>query len=104
MDYGSLAWASNLAETHHNTLQTIENKALRINRGCTTTTPTGHLHHENKVLKIKDHLDMRGIQTFAPVFTNPHDPLHYMEQRPHMPRNKKTKPTTRYLTQILSSI
>ncbi|KAK3885147.1 hypothetical protein Pcinc_010628 [Petrolisthes cinctipes] len=104
MDYASPAWASNLTETHHNTLQTIQNRALKTITGCTATTPPDHLHYETKVLKIKDHLDMRGTQTLAAASTNPHHPLHYMAQHPHMPRTIKTTPSTRYHSQILSSL
>ena len=104
MDYGSPAWAPNLAETHHNTLQTIQNKALKIITGCTATTPTDHIHQETKVLKVKDHLDMRGTQTLAAAITNNQHPLNYMAQHPHTPRNIKTTPNTRYHTQILSSL
>ena len=104
MDYASPAWASNLAETHLNTLQTLQNKALKIITGCTATTPTDHLHQETKVLKVKDHLDMRGTQTLAAASTNTDHPLNYMAEHPHTPRNIKTTPKTLYHTQILSSL
>ena len=35
LEYVSPAWAPNLAITHHNTLQTIQNNTLRIITGCT---------------------------------------------------------------------
>ena len=76
MDYASPAWAPNLTETHLNTLQTIQNRALKIITGCTKTTPTDHLHFETKVLKVKDHLDMRGTQTLAAASTLTDHPLH----------------------------
>ena len=46
LEYASPAWAPNLAITHHNTLQTIQNNALGIITGCTQTTLTNHLHYE----------------------------------------------------------
>ena len=59
LEYASPAWAPNLAITHHNTLQTIQN-ALGIITGCTQTTPTNHLHYETQVLTLQDHINMRG--------------------------------------------
>ncbi|KAK3882652.1 hypothetical protein Pcinc_012988 [Petrolisthes cinctipes] len=47
---------------------------------------------------------MRGTQTLAAASTNQHHPLHYVAQHPHMPRNIKTTPSTRYHTQILSPL
>ena len=100
MEYASPAWASNLAETHYKTLQTIQNKALKIITGCTATTPTDHIHQETKVLKVKDHLDLRGTQILAAATSNQQHPLHYMSNHPHTPRNIKTTPSTRYLTKL----
>ncbi|XP_076029826.1 uncharacterized protein LOC143018351 [Oratosquilla oratoria] len=104
MNYASPAWAPNLSETHHNTLQIIQNKALKTITGCTNTSPTDHLHHETKVLKVKDHLDMRGTQTLAAATTNTSHPLHYIAEHPHTPRNIKTTPKDLYYAQILSSL
>ena len=104
MNYASPAWAPNLTKTHLNTLQTIQNKALKTITGCTNTTPTDHLHHETKVLRIKDHLDMRGAQTLAAAYTNTAHPLHYIAEHPHTPRNIKTTPKHLYHSQILSSL
>jgi len=104
MEYASPAWAPNLTATHHNTLQTIQNKALKIIIGCTQTTPTDHIHQETKVLKVKDHLDIRDTQILAAASTNQHHPLHYMTDHPHTPKNIKTTPCTRYHTQLLSSL
>ncbi|XP_076062668.1 uncharacterized protein LOC143037903 isoform X1 [Oratosquilla oratoria] len=104
LNYASPAWAPNLSETHHNTLQIIQNKPLKTITGCTNTTPTDHLHHETKVLKVKDHLDMRGTQTLAAATTNTSHPLHYIAEHPHTPRNIKTTPKDLYYTQILSSL
>ena len=71
MNYVSLVWASNFTETHHNILQTIQNKALKIITGYTATTPTDHLHHETKVLKFKEHIDMRSTQALSVTTRNP---------------------------------
>ena len=51
LEYASPAWAPNLAITHHNTLQSIQN-TLQIITGCTQTTPTHHLHYETHITII----------------------------------------------------
>ena len=45
-DYTSPVNATNLTTTHHKTMQTVQNKTLRIITGCTKTTPTNHLHYK----------------------------------------------------------
>ena len=50
MDYASLVWASNITETHHNTVKTIQNKGPTIFIGCTAIPPTDLLCHENIAL------------------------------------------------------
>lgn len=62
------------------------------------------LHHETKVLKVKDRRDKRGTQTPNAASANPQHPLHYMAEHQHLPRNIKTTPSTCCHTQILSSL
>ena len=100
MDYASPAWASNLSQTHHTTLQTQQNRALKTVTGCTQTTHTDHLHHETKVLKVRDHLEMRGTQIIASASTNPQHPLHYMAEHQGTPRNIKKTPSREYTRKL----
>ena len=103
MEYASPAWAANLSKTHLDTLQILQNTALNTITGCTLTSSTDYLHHETKVLKIRDHLDLRGTQILAAASTNPQHPLHYMAEHSPTSRNKKETPSKHY-TQILSSL
>ena len=69
IDYASPAWAAHLSENHLQTLQTQQNKSLKIITGCTARSNTDHLHWETKVLQTKDHLDMRGTHLPQPAQT-----------------------------------
>ena len=96
MECTSPALAPNLAITHHNTLQTIQNNALRIITGCTQTTPTNHLHYEAQVLTLQDHINMGGKQFLAAASANPDHPCHYMLAHQPTPRSIKTIPRKHY--------
>ena len=96
MEYVSPAWAPNLATTHDNTHQTIQNNALRIVTGCTQTTPTYHLHYETQVLTLQDHINMRGTQFLAAISANPDHPCHYMLVHQPTPHSIKTTPQALY--------
>ena len=100
-EYASPAWAPNLAITHHNTLQTIENNALRIITGCTQNTPTNHLHYETQVLALQDHINMRGTQFLAAPIANPDHPCHY--RLAHQPTSCSIKTTPQALYTGLSN-
>ena len=103
LEYASPAWAPNLAITHHNTLQIIQNNALRIITRCTQTTPTSHLHYETQVLTLQDHISMRGTQFLAAASANPDHPCHYMLVHQPTPRSIKTTPQGLY-TGLLNTI
>ena len=47
------------------TVKRTQNAAFRIVTECVRSTPVAHLHAESKVLPIRDHLDMRGMQIYA---------------------------------------
>ena len=86
------SWAPNLAITHHNTLQTIQNNALRIITGCTQTTPTNHLHYQTQVVTLQDHINMRGTQFIPAASANPDHPCQHMLAHQPTPRSIKTTP------------
>ena len=86
------------------TLQTIQNKALRIATGCTHSTPIDHLHQETKVLKVKDHLNMRGTQILAAATSVPQHPLYYMAGHHTGPRDIKTTPCDRYYKELPATL
>ena len=96
MDYASPAWAPDLSRTHLNTLQTTQNKALKIITGCTQTSPTDHLHHETSILKFEDHLNMRGTQFLPSATHNQDHPCSYMSNINPTPRRIVETPAGHY--------
>merc|ERR1711888_329967 len=52
ISYASMAWSADLADTHSETLQRVQNSALRIATGCARSTPICHLHAETRVLPV----------------------------------------------------
>ena len=98
MSYASPAWAPTISNTHHNTLQTIQNSALCIITGCTKTTPTAHLHSETRILPVRNYLDMRGTQFYAAASVNTNHPCHYMSEPHNASRNIKQSPHKHYQT------
>jgi hypothetical protein len=88
LEYGSTLWSPLLADTNLQTLQTIQNTALRIASGCTADTNTTHLHQETQTLPLKTHLILHANQ-LKTKSTNQHHPLHSLLNQPTPPRNKK---------------
>ena len=103
-EYASTVWVPNLSSTHCRTLQTIQIQALRIATGCTNTTPIEHLHHETKVLKVPDHLNMRDTQVLVAATTTPDHPLLYMDNHNSMPRKVKASPCDIYYKELYASL
>ena len=88
---------------NHNTLQTIQNNALRIITGCTQTIPTNHLHYETQVLTLQDHVNMQGTQFLTAASANPDHPCHYILAHQPTPRSIKTTSQALY-TEFLNTI
>ena len=84
-----------MADTHVETLQRVQNAALRIATGCTKSTPIGHLHAETKVLPMREHLNMRGTQFFAAA-ANPHHPCNHLHGTEASPRNIHRTPASHF--------
>ena len=102
MSYASPSWSPDLANTHVEKLQRVQNSALRIATGCTKSSPIAHLHAETKVLPIKEHLNMRGTQFYAAA-ANPHHPCNHLHRTATTPRNIHKTPASHY-DRLLSSI
>ena len=102
LSYASPAWASNLAHTHLNSLQTQQNKALRLITGCTNSTPIDHLHHETHILKIKDHLTIQNTHFIASA-SSPQHPCSQLVNPPATHRTLKKTPGQTY-SQLLNSL
>jgi hypothetical protein len=103
LDYASPSWAPSISDANLNSLQVVQNKALKISIGCTRTSPTEHVHHETKVLKMSDHLDMKGAQFLAAAASDPVHPNHNLASIPPAPRNIRSTPATHY-KQVLESV
>ena len=71
--------------------------------GVLSGNPTDHLHYKTKVLKVRDHLDMRDTQTLSAAAINPQHQLQYMAHHLHTPRNIIITSST-YHTHILTSL
>ena len=97
LSYGSTAWAPDLAPSHMEVLQRTQNAALRIATGCVRSTPIAHLHDETRVLRIKDHLDMRGTQFFAAA-SSPGHPTHHLHNPTITRRHHHNTPASHYRT------
>ena len=77
-----------LSNANLNKLQTTKNAAQRTATSCTKTALTDHIHQETKVLKIHDHMDMRGRHAYT-SFTEPQHPLHYLTHKNPINWNKR---------------
>ena len=77
LEYASPAWCPDLSLTHMLALQRTQSAALRIATGCVRSTPIPHLHAETKVLPLKEHTDMRGVQFFAGATSDQHPCSHH---------------------------
>ena len=95
ISYANTAWSSDLAPTHINSLQRIQNTALRIATGCTQTAPISHLHEETKILPLKHHFDMRGTQFFNKI-VDPAHPCHHLLNPRQTHRNIRNTPAAHF--------
>ena len=62
LNYGCPIWSPGLSETNWGELQVAQNNALRVATGCVKMTAVSHLHHETKVMPVKDHCHMLSKQ------------------------------------------
>lgn len=102
LNYAAPSWSPTISQTNLNRMEKVQNKALRINTGCTSTTPISHLQAETKILPLRNHLNMIGTQFYSRL-TNPSHPQHPLTKAEPTPRHKKNDPITHY-SQLLSSL
>ena len=95
LEYASPAWCSELAPTHMAALQRTQNAALRIATGCVRSTPIPHIHAESKVLPLKEHTDMRGVQFFVGP-SNVEHPCSHLHNPTVTRRNLRTTPASSF--------
>ena len=102
LEYASPAWCPDLAPSHMSALQRTQNAALRVATGCTRSSPIPHLHAETKVLPLKEHTDMRGVQFFVGA-TNPDHPCSHLHNPRVTSRRLRSTPASSF-TALHSSI
>ena len=86
--YAAPIWSPNLAQTHWDSLQRIQNDAMRTATGCIKMTGVGHLTSETNLLPIRTHTDMISAQFAASCYSTDH-PCHDQTIRPTRGRLKK---------------
>lgn len=64
MNYGAAIFSPSLSDSRWGDLQRKQNAALRTVTGCHLMTSEDHLHHEAKMMKVKEHSRMLGLQFF----------------------------------------
>jgi len=103
LEYASTIW-SPITDKHLNhtqTLQTIQNKALRIATGCVSSTNTQHLHQETNILPIETHLRLHASQYRAKCQELNHPLNHLLTENPPPRKMKETIfNNTNYTTNI----
>ena len=80
---------------HLQSIQVIQNAALRVATGCHASTPVEHLHHEMMDLPVSHHMHMLGAQFLASALC-PSDPFHSIFTADPGSRRMKETHLTRY--------
>ena len=99
INYGAAVWTPNISESSFNLLQRIQNRALRIATGCHSNTTVSHLHHESKVMMVKDHLQMLSSQCLVKCLRISH-PSHSLVNEPNGVRQMKYTLSSKHLGDV----
>ena len=99
INYGAAVWAPNISETSFNSLQRLQNRALRIATGCHSNASVSHLHHESKVTLVKEHLQMLSAQMLVKCNRISH-PSNALVNEPSGPRRMKQTLSTKHFDEI----
>ena len=105
--YAAAIWYPSTCKSNIDSLQAIQNKALRIISGSLNMSDTHHLHAETKILPIEDHLDMLSTQFLASSLrpNHPSHPYVTMSSGPRAAHRKQTLQSrfSRHLTPHLQN-
>ena len=74
-------WEPSTENTLIESLQTTQNFVIRIDTGCTSSTPIHQLHHETRVLPTRQHMRMRRTHIYTSTEHHNH-PLHHLRSAP----------------------
>ena len=99
INYSSPAWFPTISEKNNTTLQTLQNSALRVITGNTTSTNIHHLHRESKIIPVKQHLKMIGCN-FMNTAKQENHPCNHLTKPIKQHRAMKTTPGHYYNTLI----
>ena len=65
INYAAPVWSTNLHNTNYRNIQYTQNEALRITTGCHKMSSVDYLHIEAKMLKVREHSELRSAQYLA---------------------------------------
>ena len=102
LEYGSPIWSPDIKPTLWNTLQNVQNSALRVATGCHQMAAIEHLHRETKVLPLKEHGRMMTQQYIAASHLPGHPGRNQLGRPPSVRNLKQTMMT--YENEISSLI
>ena len=88
INYAAAIWAPYISNACFDSLQKVQNAALRIATGCHKSSTVEHLHMEAKFPLVEDHLLILSSQHLASALRPTH-PSHAVVTAPHGPRNMK---------------
>ena len=95
INYASPVWSTNLRDTNYRIIQYTQNEALRIVTGCHKMSSVDHLHVEAKMLKVREHSELRSTQYLARCL-KPGNVCHSITTRETPKRRMKETLSTRH--------
>lgn len=93
LNYGAPIFTPSLSQSRWRDLQTKQNAALRTVTGCHLMASEDHLHHETRMLKVKEHNEMLCTQFL--LGAHKEDRPDHRVTLPPPPRSRKVQPTLR---------
>ena len=90
LEYGAPIWSPLIKESLMDSLQTVQNNALRIATGSFKMAAMDHLHRETKVLPVKVHTQMITKQYLAACHLPGHPGREQLSRPPSIRNHKPT--------------
>jgi hypothetical protein len=91
MEYACPIWSPIISDSNWEKLQVSQNKALKVSTGTLKITPYQHIHHETKVLPIREHCMMKTKQYLLTCHLPEHPGNKHVDKP--LPARKHLKPT-----------
>ena len=99
VNYAAAVWSPNASSSSLESIQKVQNAALRIATGCYSNTTVEDLHLEAKVPLVADHLEMLGAQYLASSL-RPSHPSHAIVTAPNGNRDMKKTLYQKHITTV----